>query len=55
LQHPIRCRPNLIGCQFNEWLSSQMAPDKEPGRYLMTWTKAGPRYAAAAQSGEGEG
>jgi hypothetical protein len=45
LQHPIRCRPNLIGCQFNEWLATQMAPDKKPGRYLMTWKKRGPHYA----------
>jgi hypothetical protein len=49
LQHPIRCRPNLIGCQFNEWLATQMAPDEEPGRYLMTWRKNGPHYAALAR------
>jgi len=48
LQHPIRCRPNLLGCQFNEWLASEMGPDEEPGRYLMTWRKGGPRYARLA-------
>ena len=52
LEHPIRCRPNLIGCQFNEWLASQMAPDQEPGRYVMTWAKSGPKYAAYAEGEE---
>lgn len=44
LQHPIRCRPNLHGCILNEWLQTQMAPDREPGRYVMEWTDDGPEY-----------
>jgi hypothetical protein len=48
LQHPIRCRPNLIGCMFNEWLATQMAPDRDPGQYVMTWGKNGPRYTRLA-------
>ena len=56
LQHPIRCRPNLIGCQMNEWLATQMAPDEEPGRYVMTWDEYSPEYArlldAASPSAE---
>jgi hypothetical protein len=52
LEHPIRCRPDLNGCVFNEWLATQLAPDREPGRYLMTWPEGpndGPRYALATQ------
>lgn len=48
LEHPIRCRPNLIGCVLNEWLATQMAPDREPGRYVMEWTDTGPRYEPVA-------
>lgn len=48
LEHPIRCRPNLIGCQMNEWLATQAAPDEEPGRYVMTWSKSGPKYTPVA-------
>lgn len=45
LQHPVSCRPDLIGCVYNEWLAGQMAPDREPGQYLMTWTEGGdPAY-----------
>lgn len=44
LEHPIRCRPNLTGCNLNEWLRTQMAPDREPGRYVMEWTDDGPEY-----------
>ena len=52
LEHPIRCRPNLIGCQLNEWLAWQPAPDREPGRYVMTWTDNGPEYARLAERAE---
>jgi hypothetical protein len=46
LEHPIRCRPNLIGCILNEWLATQMAPDQDPGRYIMEWRNSGPIYKA---------
>jgi hypothetical protein len=49
LEHPIRCRPNLIGCAFNRWLATAAGPDREPGRYVMTWTNTEtgfPEYAA---------
>ena len=49
LEHPIRCRPNLTGCILNEWLRTQMGPDREPGRYVMEWHNNGPRYAALAR------
>ena len=44
LEHPIACRPNLIGCILNEWLATQMAPDRDPGRYVMEWAEDGPKY-----------
>jgi len=47
LEHPIRCRPNLTGCILNEWLRTQMAPDREPGRYVMEWAEDGPKYTEA--------
>lgn len=37
LQHLIECRPDLIGCHLNEWLASELAPAREPGRYAMEW------------------
>jgi hypothetical protein len=46
LQHPIECRPDLIGCMFNEWLASQPGPDMDPGRYRMDWRSKGPKYTA---------
>lgn len=47
LQHPAKCRPDLLGCQFNEWLASQPGPDRKPGRYVMDWREGlGPRYTA---------
>ncbi len=36
LQHPPSCRPNLIGCAFNEYLADADGPDREPGRYSMS-------------------
>ena len=48
LQHPPSCRPNLIGCRFNVWLSDADGPEEEPGRYRMTWTDDEPEYARLA-------
>jgi hypothetical protein len=45
LQHPPSCRPNLIECEFNEYLAAG-CPDVYPGRYSMgrktdgTWVYA---------------
>ena len=36
LQHPLTCRPNLLDCRYNTYLSEQLGPAKEPGRYIMT-------------------
>ncbi len=36
LQHPIACRPDLIGCPLNRWLARQTRPAKNAGRYLMS-------------------
>lgn len=44
LEHPIGCRTNLRGCMLEEWLHGQMAPDRDPGRYLMRWAEEGPTY-----------
>ena len=35
LQHPISCRPDLLGCKLNKWLARQSQPVCAPGRYLM--------------------
>lgn len=50
LEHPIDCRPDLIGCVHNEWLASQTAPDRLAGRYVMRWDdlgQVGPVYTRA--------
>lgn len=48
LEHPTHCR-HSAGCIFTEWLASQMAPDRDLGRYVMTWpdpeNDEGPQYA----------
>jgi hypothetical protein len=46
LQHPPSCRPNLVGCRFNVYLSDLGVPEEEPGRYRMTWDGQWPYYAA---------
>ena len=36
LKHPPACRPDLIGCSFNEYLSERSElPDIMPGTYFM--------------------
>jgi hypothetical protein len=45
LQHPPSCRPDLLGCRFNRWLSSRSSPARKPGRYRMTWDGDAPRFA----------
>lgn len=35
LQHPARCRPNLIDCPYNRWMHEQPVPPQPPGRYYM--------------------
>lgn len=37
LQHPLECRPDLIGCPFNQYLAALAEPDRPPGRYAMAW------------------
>jgi hypothetical protein len=36
LQHPASCRPNLIDCRYNTYLTSLFQSEREPGRYVMT-------------------
>ena len=36
LQHPLRCRPDLLGCPLNAHLASAPGPEAPPGRYLMS-------------------
>ena len=40
LQHPLDCRPDLIGCPFNQYLAGLDEPDRPPGRYVMAWDEA---------------
>ncbi len=35
LQHPLRCRPDLIGCHVNRYLAGLDGPEKPPGRYVV--------------------
>ena len=52
LQHPPSCRPDLIGCKFNQWLAGYGEPAMSPGRYRMTWDPLGddpmPTFSALA-------
>lgn len=38
LQHPLRCRPDLIGCHVNRYLAALDGPERPPGRYVITLT-----------------
>ena len=38
LQHPVECRPDLIGCHVNRYLAGLDAPEEPPGRYVVRLT-----------------
>jgi hypothetical protein len=46
LQHPLDCRPDLIGCPFNAYLAALDGPDRPDGRYAMAWGDGQPVYEA---------
>ena len=41
LMHPPSCRPDLIGCHYNEWLAGLGYAEEEPGHYRMTFHEDG--------------
>lgn len=50
VQHPIECRPDLLGCRFNIWLRDNVGPeDFNPGRYRMDWSDDGPFFEMVSE------
>lgn len=50
VQHPIECRPDLLGCRFNIWLRDNVGPeDFNPGRYRMDWSDVGPFFEMVSE------
>jgi hypothetical protein len=38
LQHPLACRPTLLDCPWQKWLSVQAVRPVPVGRYKMNWS-----------------
>lgn len=36
LQHPLPCRPNLLGCPVHKALARRRSIDRPPGKYVVT-------------------
>jgi len=54
LQHPIRCRPDLLGCSVNVYLAYRDEPDMPPGKWTVQLLGDGdPLYTAIAAAREG--
>ena len=51
LQHPASCRPNLIDCRYNTYLTSLFQPEREPGRYVMTLAGEHAEYTPVEEVG----
>lgn len=47
LQHPFRCRPNLLVCEYSRYLADQDIPEEDPGLYEMELVERGGIHADA--------